>query len=358
MAVHGAQAAARPWALRASRSVASRRVSTWELLADLPLEIEEIALDGREQKFSEEFSRLTTRVLLRGGGEEGVGEDVVYDGLDQVAFQAEGTKLPVAGSWTLASFSQHLGETDLFQGSPPERGQMSQDFRRWGLESSALDLALRQAGKPLHEVVGREPKPVTFVVSTRLKHFGDEGPGDRRPRDGHARALPQAALQARPDQRLDAGALRRAEGHRRDRLARPQGHLQGHARSTWTPTPSSTGCAPRPSPTPGSRTPSINDETRPVLEPHMGPAHLGRPDPLRGRHRGARAQAAHGEHQALALRPRSRSSATPTTTASARASAPTAAARPSWPRAAARSSTWPRSSTRTRPTTRRPAATT
>jgi len=151
-------------------------VSTWELLADLPVEIEEIALDGREQKFSEEFSRLTTRVLLRGGGEEGVGEDVVYDGLDQVAFQAEGTKLPVAGSWTLESFSAHLGETDLFQGSPPERGQMSQDFRRWGLESSALDLALRQAGKPLHEVVGRESRPVTFVVSTRLKTFGAPGP--------------------------------------------------------------------------------------------------------------------------------------------------------------------------------------
>jgi hypothetical protein len=88
-------------------------VSTWELLAGLRLEIDEIALDGRELKFSEEFSRVTTRVLLRGGGEEGVGEDVIYDGLDQVAFQAEGTKLPLAGSWTLDSFSRHLEETDL-----------------------------------------------------------------------------------------------------------------------------------------------------------------------------------------------------------------------------------------------------
>jgi hypothetical protein len=151
-------------------------VSTWELIAGLPLEIEEIALDGREMKWTEEFSRLTTRVLLRGGGEEGVGEDVVYDGLDQVTFQAEGTKLPVAGSWTLESFSQHLGETDLFLGSPPVRGPMSQDFRRWGLESAALDLALRQARKPLHEVVGRGPRPVTFVVSTRLKAPGVPGP--------------------------------------------------------------------------------------------------------------------------------------------------------------------------------------
>ena len=40
--------------------------------------------------------------------------------------------------------------------------------RRWGVESAALDLALRQAGKPLWEVLGREPRPVTFVSSMRL----------------------------------------------------------------------------------------------------------------------------------------------------------------------------------------------
>jgi len=41
-------------------------------------------------------------------------------------------------------------------------------YRRWGLESAALDLALRQAGEPLHAVLGREPRPVSFVVSSRL----------------------------------------------------------------------------------------------------------------------------------------------------------------------------------------------
>jgi hypothetical protein len=40
--------------------------------------------------------------------------------------------------------------------------------RRWGVESAALDLALRQAGQPLWEVLGREPHPVTFVSSLRL----------------------------------------------------------------------------------------------------------------------------------------------------------------------------------------------
>jgi hypothetical protein len=42
------------------------------------------------------------------------------------------------------------------------------DYRRWGVESAALDLALRQAGKSLAEAVGREPQPVRFVVSMRL----------------------------------------------------------------------------------------------------------------------------------------------------------------------------------------------
>jgi hypothetical protein len=38
----------------------------------------------------------------------------------------------------------------------------------WAYESTALDLALRQAGTSLHAAVGREPRPVRFVVSLRL----------------------------------------------------------------------------------------------------------------------------------------------------------------------------------------------
>ena len=45
---------------------------------------------------------------------------------------------------------------------------MSRLYRTWAYESAALDLALRQAGQPLHAVLGREPRPLTFVVSLRL----------------------------------------------------------------------------------------------------------------------------------------------------------------------------------------------
>jgi hypothetical protein len=41
------------------------------------------------------------------------------------------------------------------------------DYRRWAIESAALDLALRQAGTTLGEALGREPQPVRFVASTR-----------------------------------------------------------------------------------------------------------------------------------------------------------------------------------------------
>ncbi len=174
----------------------------------------------------------------------------------------------MAGSWTLASFSAHLGETDLFQGSPPERGQMSQDFRRWGLESSALDLALRQAGKPLHELVGREPKPVTFVVSTRLKHFGEEGPETADRVTGMLARYPKLRFKLDPtnewtqdlcDELKATGAI--------DSLDL-KGMYKGTPVDVDTDPELYRMCA-ETFPDAWLEDPDINDETRPVLEPHM-----------------------------------------------------------------------------------------
>jgi L-alanine-DL-glutamate epimerase-like enolase superfamily enzyme len=152
----------------------ARTVPIYERLADLPLEIEAYELDGLELEVSSDFTRLTTLIRIRGGGEEGVGEDVTYDALDHVALQDEGPILPLAGSWTLRSFSDRLGELDLFP-APPVR-DVSRLYRRWAFESAALDLALRQAGTSLAEAVGREPRPVNFVVSMRLAQPGSKEP--------------------------------------------------------------------------------------------------------------------------------------------------------------------------------------
>ncbi|MEA2367166.1 MAG: hypothetical protein QOI32_2678, partial [Thermoleophilaceae bacterium] len=144
-------------------------MSSYERIAELPLEVESLSFEGRELQFSPEFVRATTLIELRGpGGETGVGEDVVYDEIDHVNLQADGPKtIELAGSYTLDSFSKRLGETELFP-APPVRGDVSELDRRWAFESAALDLALTQAGRSLADVLEREPQPISFVVSMRL----------------------------------------------------------------------------------------------------------------------------------------------------------------------------------------------
>jgi hypothetical protein len=142
-------------------------MTTYERVADLPLKIDDYALEGLTRTVSSGFERVTTVIRLRGGGEEGLGEDVTYEADDQRAQQERGPVLPLAGEWTFASFSQHLGQLDTFPAGPPSF-EVRRNYRRWGFESAALDLALRQAGRSLADALGRELRPVTFVVSSRM----------------------------------------------------------------------------------------------------------------------------------------------------------------------------------------------
>ncbi len=143
------------------------RTSTWELLADLPVEIEGYQLAGHEIALSAEFVRKTTVIRLRGLGEDGLGEDVTYAVEDQEALQRAGTELwPLAGRWTLASFARHLRSLDLFP-QPTERPEFRL-YRNWAFDSAALDLALRQADTTLHAALGRQCAPLRFVASLRF----------------------------------------------------------------------------------------------------------------------------------------------------------------------------------------------
>ncbi|MGI8730340.1 MAG: hypothetical protein ACR2LK_10190 [Solirubrobacteraceae bacterium] len=141
-------------------------MSTYELVAGLPVRIEGYELEGLVRDVSSDFTRKSTLVHLRGNGEEGVGEDVVYEAVDHEIAQRAGPALALAGDWTMRSFSEHLATLNMFP-EPPQR-DVSPLYRIWAYESAALDLALRQAGEPLHTVLSREPRPVTFVVSLRL----------------------------------------------------------------------------------------------------------------------------------------------------------------------------------------------
>jgi L-alanine-DL-glutamate epimerase-like enolase superfamily enzyme len=141
-------------------------MATWDLLAQLPVVIEQCELEPLQADVSSSFQRKTTVIHLRGDGHEGVGEDVTYDALDHEILQQAGPGITLDGSFTLASFAEHLAAQSLFP-QPPQR-DVSVRYRRWAYESAALDLALRQAQMPLHAVLGREPQPVRFVVSLRL----------------------------------------------------------------------------------------------------------------------------------------------------------------------------------------------
>ena len=141
-------------------------MALFDQLADLPLEVESYELEGLERDVSSDFTRLTTVIHLHGGGEEGVGEDVVYDALDHIALQETGPVHDLTGPRTLGEFCDLIHSLDLFP-APPVR-EVSPLYRRWAFESAALDLALRQAGTSLHEHLGIAPQPVTFVVSLRL----------------------------------------------------------------------------------------------------------------------------------------------------------------------------------------------
>lgn len=142
-------------------------MSTYALLEGLPLTVSSYELEGLQLDVSSGFTRKSTVIHLHGGGHEGLGEDVVYDAEDQEKLQAAGPVQPLAGEWTLGAFCDHVDALDLFP-QEPAHGEVSRLYRRWAFHSAALDLALRQAGRPLHDVLGRTPQPLTFVVSMSL----------------------------------------------------------------------------------------------------------------------------------------------------------------------------------------------
>jgi hypothetical protein len=151
--------------LRVTRAPGAALSPTYRRLAELPLEVSGYELVGRAMAVSSGWQRLSTVIRLFGGGLIGEGEDVWTDAEDQQRFLAAGPVLDLAGAWRLDDFSRHLEAIDVFPDAPSPTGV---DFRRWGFEAAALDLALRQAGRSLAEVVQREPAPVSWVLSLRL----------------------------------------------------------------------------------------------------------------------------------------------------------------------------------------------
>jgi L-alanine-DL-glutamate epimerase-like enolase superfamily enzyme len=136
----------------------------WERVAGLSLVVDGYALERLD---AADYERTTTQYRLRGGGVEGVGEDVGLFDENAHAMHDAGPYLDLAGEWTLAGFVEHLATVDQWKVAPPE-WEMARAWRNWAFESAALDLALRQAGETLPSVLGRPVSPLRFVNSLGL----------------------------------------------------------------------------------------------------------------------------------------------------------------------------------------------
>ena len=210
----------------------------FDSVRDLPLTVERFELERFDLPLKH-FTRRTTVVHLHGGGEEGVGEDVSYEEELQLAFTDDALP-PLAGEHTLESFSALVADQP--------------GYRPWGLESAALDLALRQAGLSLAEAVGREPRPVRFVVSQNAvascsRSTRRSGSSSTRAIRGRTSVVAELAA---------TGAVDVVD-------------LKGLYDGDWvdaTPTAELYGRVARAFPEAWLEDARLTDETRPVLEPH------------------------------------------------------------------------------------------
>ena len=241
-------------------------MSTFDRLAELPIRIESYELEDRDREYGD-FTRPSTLIHLRGDGQEGIGEDVVYDVLDHVAHRDAGPVLDLTAPSTLGELCELMGELDLFPGAPPER-EPSRHYRRWAYESAALDLALRQSGVPLHEALGRDPRPLNFVCSTRLGGIGEDAPpSTTEPVRKRLAKYPGLRFKLDPENDWD------------DELIAELKEIAGvdvlDLKGLYKGTPVDVDTDPElyrrvadAFPDAYLEDPDLNDETRPVLEPH------------------------------------------------------------------------------------------
>jgi hypothetical protein len=137
--------------------------SLWDRVRELPLQVEGYELVGHELTVNSSYRRLTTEFRLKGAGAEGCGEDVTWDGGLQGKLRERGPYLDLAGTFSLGSFSERLDELDLSPDPPPVADWVH--YRRWAMESAALDLALRQNSLSLEAALDRPSEPMSFAIS-------------------------------------------------------------------------------------------------------------------------------------------------------------------------------------------------
>lgn len=134
-------------------------------LSSLPISVNDTTFTALESATSSGFTRVSTVVHLVGSRRVGRGEDVTYDPEAHASLAASPPAVPLAYEGTLESYLEMLDGVDL---APEVDDPSVARYRRWALESAALDLALRQAETDLASALDTSYAPVRFVASTRL----------------------------------------------------------------------------------------------------------------------------------------------------------------------------------------------
>ena len=241
-------------------------------------------------------SASATVVHLHGGGLEGVGEDVVYDAEDHVALQEAG---PVH-DLVRPLHARRVLRADRLARPVPGRAPDARSRGStgvWAFHSAALDLALRQAGLPLHAALGREPRRCATSCSLRLGEPPTLEPVQLRlALDPTLRFKLDATSSWTPE--LIAALVATGAVDSIDFKALYRGTIVDQA-----PDPMLYRRVVEAFPDAWLEDPDVVDPaTAEVLAGAPRPDHLGRADPLDRRHRGAPVRAADGQHQAVADR--------------------------------------------------------
>jgi hypothetical protein len=231
----------------------------YDRLADLSLTVENGDLVGFERDTTSGFVRASTVVELHGAGETGRGEDVTYETEDHEILQREGHDLPT-GEFTFEGYSDALDDVDLFP-EPPER-EVFRNYRRWGVESAALDLALTQADTDLGSALGRSYDPARFVVSTRL---GEPPTTDRV--DELLEYDPSLELKLDPTPEWTDGLVTDLAGRDRVRILDLKGQYEG-TEVDVAADPALYERIVEGFPEAVIEDPKLTDETRPIFEGH------------------------------------------------------------------------------------------
>ena len=199
----------------------------WDRIEALPLRVESYELSGRDREYGS-FTRPSTLIHLRGLGADGVGEDVVYDVLDHIAHRDAGPVHDFSrGLRRSAGSASWSVELDLSGSPSPACRHRATTVAGLSRAPPSTSPSVRR-GFPSTKRSDATRSRFEFVCSTRLTSFDAEAGSLDRADPQTPCEIPWPRLQARPRERLDAGADRRDRRAGAGSRSRPQGPLPRH----------------------------------------------------------------------------------------------------------------------------------